>query len=138
MSFEELDHSRSYGEEWFPTEAEVKNMDFQPFSDDKRKDGSISDYCAKTRNYRYKNHFWHDNLTPHYYKALNPKEPVTEEQKAVFERKQRVNKAHVEIEHAIYKLQEAVEDWGEYVDPQMLRTKSYQKIFLAAKSGFSE
>jgi hypothetical protein len=133
MSFEELDHSRDYGDEWFPTYDEVKNMDFQPFSEDKRKDGSISDYCAKTRNYRYKNHFWNDDLIPHYYKAIDPKEPVTEDQQRVFEREQRVRKAHQEIEHTIYKLLEAVEDWGEYVDPKLLRGKAYQKIFLAAK-----
>jgi len=133
MSYEELDHSRRYGNEWFPTEAELKVMVFQPFSDEHRKDGSITDYCDATRTYRYKNHFWNDNLTPHYYRALDPAAPITEAQHKIAAKKDATAKAHREIEHTIYKLQEAIEDYGDDVDVSQLRCPSYQKIYLAVK-----
>jgi len=131
MSFEQFDFSKKYGTEWFPTQTELKTMDFQDFSPGIRRKDGTSDclFCEKTQNYLYSNHFWDDNNKPHYYHALDHTQPPTEEQQKVCEQKQKRNSAIRKIESAIAKCIETIEDYGQDIDVSDLPGKKYRNIF---------
>jgi hypothetical protein len=89
-SFAELDNTLKNGEEFLPTEAELKGYDFRPLSDwtgeQQRNDGSTTFYCAKSKTYRYQNQFWRDKNRMHYYLAVplgSPENPGRQRRRQV-------------------------------------------------------